>query len=203
MAARTAWLYRLEMVQELSVLLCMLMAAGCACSPSSPPASPADDSTPTACTPERDREAILRMSGTFDVDFDFRETRALVEGYEDGTAVWTSAETWRPLPRREYSKRDDYDVLIATNRHVIGPDGWRHEQQNRKWVIDEAHSLVEEEGLNVYRRDYIGRTIGPYVESLDPKALTLPSRGRFESSRRRRAAAAARWVFLACEEARF
>lgn len=71
---------------------------------------------------------------------------------EDGTAVWTSEETWRPLPRREYTKRDDYDVLIATNRHVIGSDGWRHEQQNRKWVIDDARSLVEEQGLNVYRR---------------------------------------------------
>ena len=71
---------------------------------------------------------------------------------EDGTAVWTSEETWRPLPRREYTKRDDYDVLIAVNRHVISNDGWRHEQTNRKWVIDDAKALVKESGLNTYRR---------------------------------------------------
>lgn len=71
---------------------------------------------------------------------------------EDGTAVWTSEETWRPLPRREYTKRDDYDVLIAVNRHVISDDGWRHEQTNRKWVIDDAKALVKERGLNTYRR---------------------------------------------------
>ena len=72
--------------------------------------------------------------------------------YKDGIATWTSEETWRPLPRREYTKRDDYDVLIAVNRHVITDDGWRHEQANRKWVIGDSRALVEERGLNTYRR---------------------------------------------------
>ena len=72
--------------------------------------------------------------------------------YENGTATWTSGATWRPLPRREYTKRSDYDVLIAVNRHVISDDGWRHEQSNRKWVIDDSRALVEERGLNTYRR---------------------------------------------------
>src|SRR5262249_45563894 len=31
---------------------------------------------------------------------------------------WRSNTTWRPLPRREFSVRQDYDVLIGTNRHV-------------------------------------------------------------------------------------
>ena len=37
---------------------------------------------------------------------------------------WESDETWRPLPRREASVRDDYYVLIGTNTHTITPTGW-------------------------------------------------------------------------------
>src|SRR2546429_1877602 len=32
---------------------------------------------------------------------------------------WISGETWRPLPRREWSVRQDYQVLLGTNRHTI------------------------------------------------------------------------------------
>ena len=28
------------------------------------------------------------------------------------------------LPRREYTKRDDYDIMIRGNRHEIVSDGW-------------------------------------------------------------------------------
>ncbi|MEM8609090.1 MAG: DUF6607 family protein [Myxococcota bacterium] len=206
-----------------------------------------------SCDPAKDHAAILKMAGTFDVDFTFEETRVLADGYErhddyhseanevvlllestptrvvlqhillipqddgetfplkhwrqdwvfedndllefqgnriwrhrtlspeeaectwsqavfqvddgpryesfgrfthddDGTATWTSAETWRPLPRREYTKRDDYDVLLAVNRHVIDEAGWRHEQDNRKWVLADQEALVEERGLNTYAR---------------------------------------------------
>jgi len=226
------------------------LLSACASVPAQPPISAL--ATPS-CDPARDRDAILKMAGTFDVDFAFEETRALADGYElhdpyhseanevvlvlestptrvvlqhillipqddgqafplkhwrqdwvfedtdllefqgnrvwrhrtlsaeeasctwsqsvfqvddgpryesfgrfehdeDGTATWTSAETWRPLPRREYTKRDDYDVLVAVNRHVVDDDGWRHEQENRKWVLDDQAALVEERGLNTYRR---------------------------------------------------
>jgi hypothetical protein len=67
-------------------------------------------------------------------------------------STWTSQETWRPLPRREYTKRNDYDVLVAVNRHVVTKDGWRHEQDNVKWVLDGQHGLVRETGLNDYVR---------------------------------------------------
>ncbi|MEO0587771.1 MAG: DUF6607 family protein, partial [Planctomycetota bacterium] len=43
---------------------------------------------------------------------------------------WASKETWRPLPRREHTKRDDYQVMVARNRHTITPTGWVHEQDN-------------------------------------------------------------------------
>jgi len=45
---------------------------------------------------------------------------------------WTSDQTWRPLPRREFSVRDDYDVLIGSNTHIVLPTGWVQEEHNVK-----------------------------------------------------------------------
>lgn len=73
----------------------------------------------------------------------------------DGVPTWTSDAGFRPLPRREYSKRDDYNALGIVNSHSITMDGWTHGQQNDKVVRDgEAitATLVREEGLNTYRR---------------------------------------------------
>lgn len=70
-------------------------------------------------------------------------------------AAWQSELTWRPLPRREYSKRKDYDVLLAVNRHAITPWGWVHEQDNTKWDRKDATGhpyLARELGVNEYRR---------------------------------------------------
>jgi hypothetical protein len=47
---------------------------------------------------------------------------------------WEGNETWRPLPRREYSTRSDYDVMIGTNIQTITPTGWVHEQNNKKVI---------------------------------------------------------------------
>jgi len=71
-----------------------------------------------------------------------------------GVSAWTSGETWRPLPRREYSKRDDYDVMLAVNRHTLTPQGWAHEQTNSKLDLAEPSNrlLAREDGLNLYVR---------------------------------------------------
>ena len=53
-------------------------------------------------------------------------------------STWLSGETWRPLPRREWSIRDDYQVLIGTNRHTIERGGWVQEENNLKAVITES-----------------------------------------------------------------
>jgi hypothetical protein len=45
---------------------------------------------------------------------------------------WVSADTVRPLPRREWSVRKDYDYLLGTNRHTIVPTGWVQEENNLK-----------------------------------------------------------------------
>ena len=71
---------------------------------------------------------------------------------------WQSNETWRPLPRREFSHRDDYQVLIGTNRHTITPTGWTHQEDNIKVVLSEQGQiagdgvLAQELGFNRYER---------------------------------------------------
>ncbi|SFW33558.1 DUF6607 family protein [Nitrosovibrio sp. Nv17] len=72
-----------------------------------------------------------------------------------GVSTWTSERSWRPLPRREYTTRDDYQLINAENRHTIGPQGWTHEQDNTKVVRKEQGKdtvLVREFGFNEYRR---------------------------------------------------
>ena len=76
--------------------------------------------------------------------------------HDHGRSAWESDETWRPLPRREYTKRSDYQVMVAVNRHVLTPTGWVHEQDNRKLVLNESGApagvLAHETGLNTYTR---------------------------------------------------
>lgn len=72
---------------------------------------------------------------------------------------WVSNDTMRPLPRREYTKRDDYNLLLAVNRHAITPTGWVHEQTNTKIRKDDAgeHVIAREFGLNTYDRTHESR----------------------------------------------
>lgn len=74
----------------------------------------------------------------------------------DGAAsTWTSDPGWRPLPRREYTARDDYNALQVVNRHTIVPGGWTHEQDNLKVRRDAQGGteqvIVREFGFNTYR----------------------------------------------------
>lgn len=72
--------------------------------------------------------------------------------HEGGLSAWTSRRTRRPLPRREYTKRDDYEVMVAINRQTLTPDGWVHEQDNTKQVSEGGVVLCREVGLNSYER---------------------------------------------------
>ncbi len=74
-------------------------------------------------------------------------------------STWIGGDTWRPLPRREWTVRSDYQVLLGTNRHTIVPTGWLQEENNLKTVltpertIDAAHPAVGREyGLARYER---------------------------------------------------
>ncbi len=74
-------------------------------------------------------------------------------------SIWTGSSTWRPLPRREFTVRDDYSVLVGVNRATVLPLGWVHEQDNLKLVLDEhgkpradAPYLARELGIDRYER---------------------------------------------------
>ncbi len=54
---------------------------------------------------------------------------------------WQSADTWRPLPRREWSVRSDYQLLIGTNRHTVIATGWLQEENNLKAVLTDQRVL--------------------------------------------------------------
>jgi hypothetical protein len=71
-------------------------------------------------------------------------------------SVWTSEREWRPLPRREYTVRKDYDVMEGVHRIVLTPTGWVHEQNNWKRVAGEpANSASANDGPR-----YVGAEIG-------------------------------------------
>jgi hypothetical protein len=95
----------------------------------------------------------------FQVD-DSPRYEAVGRWQHDGNySSWRSDNTWRPLPRREFSVRDDYHVLSGTNRHTITPTGWVQEEDNLKLKLEEdgkpaeeSPYLAREAGLNRYER---------------------------------------------------
>jgi hypothetical protein len=71
----------------------------------------------------------------------------------DGKTIWQST-TDAPLPRREYTVRNDYNILKRTNRMNIAENGYVHEQDNQKIIRSNGSDklLVEEKGLNTYKK---------------------------------------------------
>lgn len=76
--------------------------------------------------------------------------------HNESFSSWISEKTNRPLPRREYSIRKDYDVLEGFNRHTINRYGWVQEEENWKKRIDSTNNTVsylsKEEGIGRYQR---------------------------------------------------
>jgi len=79
----------------------------------------------------------------------------------EGTATWTHVDgvskwentTPAPLPRREYTKRDDYNVSMRGNAHIITDFGWVHDQDNDKVIRAQGKKdvlLAQEKGYNTY-----------------------------------------------------
>jgi hypothetical protein len=79
-----------------------------------------------------------------------------------GIATWTHANgisQWQdvtdsPLPRREYTKRKDYNIMSRGNRISIHEDGYTHEQDNDKIKREgnERTLIASEKGYNTYRK---------------------------------------------------
>jgi len=70
----------------------------------------------------------------------------------DGKSFWENTTT-APLPRREYTKRSDYNVTVRGNRHEITKYGWLHDQDNEKVIRETGKDdvvLAKEKGYNTY-----------------------------------------------------
>ena len=91
----------------------------------------------------------------FQVDDSPRYEGSATWVHTDGKSYWENS-SYAPLPRREYTKRNDYNIMIRGNRHEITKDGWVHDQDNFKVVKDsESNSeviLASEKGFNMYKR---------------------------------------------------
>ncbi len=87
--------------------------------------------------------------------------------HEGNRSIWTGENSWRPLPRREYSVRDDYGVMEGFHRIVIVPTGWIHEQNNWKRVDGESATVPEFRGheLGIDRYE---RIVSPSLRAADP-----------------------------------
>jgi hypothetical protein len=69
-----------------------------------------------------------------------------------GKSYWENTTT-APLPRREYTKRSDYNITLRGNRHEITNNGWVHDQDNRKLLRisgKEDVIIANEKGYNSY-----------------------------------------------------
>ena len=72
----------------------------------------------------------------------------------DGKSYWESTTT-APLPRREYTKRSDYNITLRGNRQEITNFGWVHDQDNSKVIRETGKDdiiLAKEKGYNTYKR---------------------------------------------------
>ena len=76
-----------------------------------------------------------------------------------GVSYWQTDDRRRPLPRREFSVRDDYQALYGSHRITITPAGWTQEEDALKLVLDENNRpsssqpyLAREAGLSRYDR---------------------------------------------------
>lgn len=77
----------------------------------------------------------------------------------DGRHFWENT-THAPLPRREYTQRNDYNITRRTSVHEIMKSGWVHDQDNDKIIHDETgneYLLAQEKGHNTYTRTEVAK----------------------------------------------
>ena len=69
--------------------------------------------------------------------------------HDGGMSMWRSDVRPRPLPRREFSIRKDYNVQEGTDEITVTPTGWVHVQSNRKLQVNKDGT-----------RQYVGQELG-------------------------------------------
>lgn len=88
----------------------------------------------------------------FQVDDSPRYEGSATWVHVDGKSFWENT-TDAPLPRREYTKRSDYNITVRGNRHEITKNGWVHDQNNDKVIRETGKAdiiLAKEKGYNTY-----------------------------------------------------
>lgn len=71
--------------------------------------------------------------------------------HADGKHFWEGTGD-APLPRREFTKRDDYNVMQRRSRIQLSDDGWFLEQDNKKILRTDAGDklICEEKGMESF-----------------------------------------------------
>ena len=106
----------------------------------------------TTLSPEKTKGT--RTHKVYEVDDRPQYDGVATFAYFDGNTLWQSTVD-APLPRREYSKRTDYNVMNRGNRLYINSNGFMHEQDNKKIKRSDnvADTLIaEEKGYNIYKK---------------------------------------------------
>ena len=91
----------------------------------------------------------------------------------DGRSFWSSTAD-APLPRREITKRQDYNVTFRRNHHEIFDWGWSHDQDNDKLIRELNKNdiiLAQEKGYNTYKKVENERCIAAQVFWKDNKEM--------------------------------
>ena len=91
----------------------------------------------------------------------------------DGRSFWSSTAD-APLPRREITKRQDYNVTFRRNHHEIFDWGWSHDQDNDKLIreVDKKDIiLAQEKGYNTYKKVENERCMAAQVFWKDNKEM--------------------------------
>ena len=109
----------------------------------------------------------------FQVDDSPRYEGSATWVHVDGRSFWSSTAN-APLPRREITKRQDYNVTLRRNHHEILDWGWSHDQDNDK-LIRELNKkdivLAQEKGYNTYKKVENERCIAAQVFWKDNKEM--------------------------------
>ncbi|QSR86466.1 hypothetical protein EM20IM_08200 [Candidatus Methylacidiphilum infernorum] len=68
---------------------------------------------------------------------------------------WTSSRLGRPLPRREQSRRSDYNLMESIMHQLVWQQGWIIQEENDKWVYNpsERFALAREIGVIIYEKE--------------------------------------------------
>lgn len=79
--------------------------------------------------------------------------------HRTGLSEWQSTEKKRPLPRREFSVRNDYQALLGRHRITVTRNGWIQEEDSLKLILnpnneqpDSGALLARETGISRYER---------------------------------------------------